>query len=432
MLSVMAGDTVEISAQAFYNIDKTIPGQGVDIVPVVASAVAAMTSGGTSALGEGTQLAADLGTTASQSAALTQVQQKDNQGGEVKPESGINFVLYSSENLDIVKENTGVLMVDDKINSIQTLATDKMVMRQAGFLEIFVNNDAQTPVYYDNLRVAQTSGFVSEVNAYYPFGMLIGALSFQAAGDEYNAYKYSQKELQTEMSLNWGDHGARMADYIVGRWWVPDPLAEKYYNLSSYAYCANNPILFIDPDGRDWFVNDSTGDVIFIRGVSELSDEHRKKYGLKDFTYSNFGSDDIFGDVVSWYNNKNVLDAPYVGLFENSESFMNEQGYNKAEDVSVEEMKVTLYNQDTKKNNENKPTVREIELNRITYVEPDDLYSTYNEKMLRPVFFLGGKMEIYQYNVIRPYGKELTPMFLKTKNQYLLEIGKSIIKRLKH
>ena len=92
-----------------------------------------------------------------------------------------------------------------------------MIMRQAGFLEIFVNNDAQTPVYFDNLRVAQSVSTVKEVNAYYPFGMLIGALSFQAAGDGYNAYKYSQKELQTEMNLNWGDHGARMADYTVGR-----------------------------------------------------------------------------------------------------------------------------------------------------------------------------------------------------------------------
>ena len=34
------------------------------------------------------------------------------------------------------------------------------------------------------------------------------------------------------------------------RWTTPDPLADKYYSTSPYAFCNNNPVNFVDPDGR--------------------------------------------------------------------------------------------------------------------------------------------------------------------------------------
>ena len=129
-------------------------------------------------------------------------------------------------------------------------------MKEAGFLEIFVNNQAQTPVYYDNMMVTHSGGNVVEVNAYYPYGMIIPNLSEEATYGA-NAYKWSAKELQKELELNWYDHGARMYD-PRGRtgWWVPDPLAEKGYHLSPYSYAFNNPINFIDPDGKwPWLAN---------------------------------------------------------------------------------------------------------------------------------------------------------------------------------
>ena len=31
-----------------------------------------------------------------------------------------------------------------------------------------------------------------------------------------------------------------------------DPLVEKYYPISPYAYCGDNPVNRTDPDGREW------------------------------------------------------------------------------------------------------------------------------------------------------------------------------------
>jgi RHS repeat-associated protein len=98
------------------------------------------------------------------------------------------------------------------------------------------------------MQVVMRGGYIQEINAYYPYGTLINLLCGCMCLDDINNYKYNGKELN---GFYWHDYGARFQDPVVGRWWLPDPLAEKYYNISPYAYCANNPIRYIDPDGED-------------------------------------------------------------------------------------------------------------------------------------------------------------------------------------
>ena len=95
----------------------------------------------------------------------------------------------------------------------------------------------------NNRVVVDEEGTVEEVNHYYPFGGV-----FSSTGDA-QPYKYNGKELDRKGGLDWYDYGARMYDAVLGRWHAVDPMSEKYYGVSPYLYCANNPILLVDPNG---------------------------------------------------------------------------------------------------------------------------------------------------------------------------------------
>ncbi len=86
-----------------------------------------------------------------------------------------------------------------------------------------------------------------QMNNYYPYGGLMSS----STGWNVQRFKYNGKELDLMHGLNTYDYGARQHDPILARWDRIDPLCEKYYNVSPYAYCANNPVIIVDPDGRD-------------------------------------------------------------------------------------------------------------------------------------------------------------------------------------
>ena len=87
-------------------------------------------------------------------------------------------------------------------------------------------------------------------NHYYPFGMnMEGSWSPQVGVK--NQYQYNGKELNEDLGIDWMDYGARWYDASIGRWTSVDPLATKNSFESPYTFVHNNPLKYIDPDGRD-------------------------------------------------------------------------------------------------------------------------------------------------------------------------------------
>ena len=112
----------------------------------------------------------------------------------------------------------------------------------------------------------QSSAYGEGGDDYYPFGLTFNSYTRTASTPQ--NYKYSGKELQTDLDLGWYDYGFRMYDAAIGRWNVVDPLADKWNSVSPYNYVLNNPLLLIDLDGKDVYVN-AKGKVIHDTGEGD-------------------------------------------------------------------------------------------------------------------------------------------------------------------
>jgi RHS repeat-associated protein len=109
-------------------------------------------------------------------------------------------------------------------------------------------------------------------------------------------YGFNGMELDNELKGegNSYDFGARMLDPRIGRWFARDPLAAKYPELSSYNYVANNPLVYIDPDGQQ---------IIFGIG---LSGDLRK----------------IYNSAISKMEHSGIFNVLYNTLKDHKETFI--------------------------------------------------------------------------------------------------------------
>ena len=95
--------------------------------------------------------------------------------------------------------------------------------------------------------IVNASGAVVEQNDYSPFGNRHPNGLIQLAA---NRWRFSGKEEQdAAFGIAYSDFGARFYDRSAA-WTAIDPMAEKYYSVSPYVYCNNNPVKFVDSEGR--------------------------------------------------------------------------------------------------------------------------------------------------------------------------------------
>jgi RHS repeat-associated protein len=136
----------------------------------------------------------------------------------------------------------------------------------------------------------------------------------QQTGVYDNPYKFNAKELDRETGLYY--YGARYYNPRASIWYGVDPLAEKYPSWSPYAYCGNNPINYIDPDGNFRLPANATREqrrlyteaIKTIKAVfrdSEFRGAFKEKFGVDDKMIQTMLRD---GDGPTVIMNESLLD----------------------------------------------------------------------------------------------------------------------------
>ena len=139
-------------------------------------------------------------------------------------------------------------IVYETVKSGSTITNRTRILVDGGYYEGGVYYYYLTDHLGNNRVVVNQSGIVTQKNHYYPSGT--------AFADKYDngtnqPYKYNGKELDGMHQLNLYDYSARYYESALGRFTSVDPLAEKHYSVSPYAYALNNPLRYIDPLGAD-------------------------------------------------------------------------------------------------------------------------------------------------------------------------------------
>jgi len=175
----------------------------------------------------------------------TKLQKYSNVGGIQTTRDYVKGIEYKKENGDPQKLD--------------------MIITEEGYLQ----NSSGNYLFHYNLRdhlgnvravirkgSTETSSTIVQKQDYYPFGKTRAIVT-----GGINNYLYNGKERQAELGDQL-DYGARFYDVEIGRWNVIDPKSEKYENFSPYNYVSNNPIIAVDPDGKE---------IVFVVGNREYT-----------------------------------------------------------------------------------------------------------------------------------------------------------------
>ncbi|HCZ37016.1 MAG TPA: hypothetical protein DHV26_13935 [Cytophagales bacterium] len=316
VLKVMAGDRVQINTWSFYNTAAQLPSSGTNLATELLSILPGAIIGNSGGKLEATNMSSVGGAL---SPNLLQFLNGNRPYDNNRPRAYLNWILFD-EQFNYVSSNSGVMQVQSGTEKQPLVAPEQLVSKN-GYLFVYVSNESPQDVYFDDLTVRHITGPLVEEKSYYPFGLVMGAISSRAVLKAKTAYAYNAGSEWEENGVEYYHTFFRKYDAQIGRFTGVDILSEKYLNYSPYQYSENNPILISDPTGAaSDFVNpaqfkDAKSLINYVMENGVNSFEHQFTrwlfFGSLDSSPANGGGGTFsdmqiqFGDIMERGSKKN-------------------------------------------------------------------------------------------------------------------------------
>ena len=256
---VMAGDNIDIFGNSYYHAPSqnfTNSNSSTLVLTDLLSAFLGVSNNPANTKGI---TVTDLGNLNSGNFAIPSSFFRANDGSvSSSPKAYINYIFfddqfrYAGGGASRVGGSDGVYRHwwDDPSYALRNISVPKN-----GYIYVYVSNESNVDVFFDNLQVVHKHGPILEETHYYPFGLTMSGISSRAATSLPNRFQFLNREFQSQefsdgSGLEEYDLGARHYEPQIGRFQSIDPLSEYMRRWSPYQYGFDNPLRFVDPTGQ--------------------------------------------------------------------------------------------------------------------------------------------------------------------------------------
>ncbi|MNX93767.1 hypothetical protein D3C86_1259680 [compost metagenome] len=250
-------------------------------------------------------------------------EQMDLQQNTNGPKAALNYLFFDNS-FQLIPTISGKLGITPTPGLFNNISVSPTPMTEPGYVVVFVdNNSIGTDVWFDNVQVSHYNGEVLEEDHYYPFGLTLSESNNNPALPN-QPFKYNGKELEKSFGLETYEYGARQYDPQIGRWKGIDPLADKYFGISPFAYVANNPVKYVDPDGRRILIFNVTFNERNETVIEKAIYNKGKLTNMDGSSYTN--NSEYIKSTAKYYDNLRKKDGRYEKVISDLENHKNSKG----------------------------------------------------------------------------------------------------------